>query len=61
MNPADAFDKDRPGACQECGSYRLDGKPPYLHADGCSQYWTLRVDAEAIKELLRRPKRQIID
>lgn len=24
-----------PGQCLECGSYRLDGTPPYLHQPGC--------------------------
>jgi hypothetical protein len=23
------------GACPECGSYRADGRPPYLHQPGC--------------------------
>lgn len=26
----------RVGACSECGSYRTDGRPPYLHKPGCS-------------------------
>jgi hypothetical protein len=25
----------RAGACPSCGSYRADGRPPYLHAAGC--------------------------
>jgi hypothetical protein len=25
----------RVGACDECGAYRFDGRPPYLHRDGC--------------------------
>jgi hypothetical protein len=24
------------GACAECGSFRADGRPPYLHRPGCS-------------------------
>ena len=27
---------EAPGQCPECRSYRLDGKPPYLHEHGCS-------------------------
>ena len=27
----------RIGACPECGSYRSDGRPPYLHHQGCSK------------------------
>lgn len=25
----------RVGACPSCGSYRSDGRPPYLHYPGC--------------------------
>jgi hypothetical protein len=25
----------RVGACTECGAYRADGRPPYLHYEGC--------------------------
>jgi hypothetical protein len=25
----------RAGACGGCGSYRADGRPPYLHHPGC--------------------------
>lgn len=25
------------GQCQSCGSYRLDGKPPFIHRQGCPE------------------------
>ncbi len=25
----------RPNECPGCGSFRLDGQPPYLHEPGC--------------------------
>lgn len=34
----------RLGACAECGSYRLDGRPPYLHKPGCSLEDDLQLD-----------------
>lgn len=24
------------GECPECRAWRLDGKPPFVHGDGCS-------------------------
>lgn len=34
----------RIGACLYCGSYRLDGRPPYLHNPGCPREDDLQVD-----------------
>lgn len=34
----------RIGACPECGSYRADGRPPYLHDDGCTLGDDLQLD-----------------
>lgn len=34
---------DRLGACPDCGSYRSDGRPPYLHRDGCARKDDLQV------------------
>ena len=33
----------RVGACGECGAWRLDGRPPYLHKPGCSQEGDLQM------------------
>jgi hypothetical protein len=32
------------GACPECGNYRTDGRPPYLHRPGCSREGDLQLD-----------------
>jgi hypothetical protein len=32
------------GACPDCGNYRLDGKPPYLHKPGCPREGDLQID-----------------
>ena len=34
----------RAGACAECGAYRLDGRPPYLHRPDCSREGDLQLD-----------------
>jgi hypothetical protein len=34
----------RAGACPECGAYRSDGRPPYLHDAGCSRESDLQFD-----------------
>jgi hypothetical protein len=34
----------RVGACGECGGYRADGRPPYLHYPGCSHEGELQLD-----------------
>jgi hypothetical protein len=34
----------RVGACEECGAYRLDGRPPYLHKPWCSREGDLQLD-----------------
>jgi hypothetical protein len=34
----------RIGACPDCGSYRADGRPPYLHHDGCPRAGDLQID-----------------
>lgn len=34
----------RVGACPDCGSYRSDGRPPYLHGDGCPRAGDLQID-----------------
>jgi hypothetical protein len=35
---------DRIGACPDCGSYRADGRPPYLHHEGCLREDDLQLD-----------------
>jgi hypothetical protein len=40
----DGPNPDRIGACPECGNYRTDGRPPYLHHDGCSHDGDLQID-----------------
>jgi hypothetical protein len=34
----------RIGACGECGAYRADGRPPYLHQPSCSRAGDLQLD-----------------
>jgi hypothetical protein len=34
----------RVGACPECGNYRTDGKPPYLHNPGCPRENDLQIE-----------------
>lgn len=34
----------RVGACAECGLYRPDGRPVYLHKPGCSREGDLQLD-----------------
>jgi hypothetical protein len=34
----------RIGACPECGTYRADGRPPYLHHPGCTHDGDLQID-----------------
>lgn len=34
----------RTGACPECGTYRSDGRPPYLHRPGCELGGDLQLD-----------------
>jgi hypothetical protein len=34
----------RIGACPECGAYRSDGRPPYLHHDQCTRAGDLQLD-----------------
>jgi hypothetical protein len=34
----------RVGACPDCGSYRTDGRPPYLHNPGCPREGDLQLD-----------------
>jgi hypothetical protein len=33
----------RIGACGECGSFRADGRPPYLHKPDCSRAGDLQL------------------
>ena len=35
--PLQVANPHRVGACAECGAYRTDGRPPYIHKDGCSR------------------------
>jgi len=34
----------RVGACPDCGSYRTDGRPPYIHKDDCPREGDLQLD-----------------
>lgn len=34
----------RLGACAECGAYRVDGRPPYLHKPWCYRAGDLQFD-----------------
>jgi hypothetical protein len=34
----------RVGACGECGAWRTDGRPPYLHRPGCTREDDLQID-----------------
>jgi hypothetical protein len=34
----------RLGACPDCGNYRTDGRPPYLHRPGCPREGDLEID-----------------
>jgi hypothetical protein len=34
----------RVGACPDCGSYRTDGRPPYLHQPGCPHEGELQLE-----------------
>jgi hypothetical protein len=33
----------RVGACPDCGNWRLDGRPPYLHRPGCPREGDLQI------------------
>lgn len=35
---------NRIGACPDCGNYRTDGRPPYLHYPGCPKEGDLQID-----------------
>jgi hypothetical protein len=41
-NPQEA-NPHRAGACTECGSYRTDGRPPYIHRDDCPREGDLQL------------------
>jgi hypothetical protein len=34
----------RAGACSECGAWRTDGRPPYLHEESCSRHGDLQLE-----------------
>ena len=40
---ADSPNPHRIGACPECGSWRSDGRPPYLHNHGCPHEADLQI------------------
>lgn len=42
--PVQEANPHRIGACPECGAYRTDGRPPYIHKDGCPHEGDLQME-----------------